>query len=88
MWNDSYSNTIISTILTETLTPQLPVENILSPQFCIKISSQNFHMVLRKMIENVLIKIVFWIINFLLVWCMHIHNNDMKPATSQNYDIL
>ena len=28
---------------------------------------------------------VFWIITFLLTWCMYIHNNDITPATSQNY---
>ena len=26
-----------------------------------------------------------WIITFLLIWCMHIQNNDITPATSQNY---
>ena len=32
-----------------------------------------------------LIKNVFWIITFLLTWCRHIPNNDITPATSQNY---
>jgi hypothetical protein len=40
------------------------------------------------MAKNLLIKIVFWIITFLLALWMHIHNNDITPATSQNYDIL
>ena len=39
------------------------------------------------MIKNLLwflVKTVFWIITF-LTWCMHIQNNDITPATSQNY---
>jgi len=28
---------------------------------------------------------IFWLITFLLTWCMHIYNNDIKPATSHNY---
>jgi len=45
-------------------------------------------MILRKMINNIVLfltKTVFYIITFLLTWCMHIQNNDITPATSQNY---
>jgi hypothetical protein len=41
-----YSNTITITILMQTLIPNCQFENILSPQFCIKISKQNCHVVL------------------------------------------
>ena len=34
---------------------------------------------------HIFIKSVFWIITFLLIWCMPIHSNDITPATSQNY---
>jgi hypothetical protein len=47
-----------------------------------------FYMVLRKVIKNLiwfLIKIVFCNITFLLTWFMHIWNNDITPAVSQNY---
>jgi len=40
-----------------------------------------------KTIKNLLqflIETVFWIITFLLTWCMHIQNNDITPAISQN----
>jgi len=30
-------------------------------------------------------KTVFWIITFLLTYCMHIQNNDITPVTSQKY---
>ena len=39
------------------------------------------------MIENLLqflIGTVFGIIIFLLTWCMHIQNNGITPATSEN----
>ena len=58
------------------------------PSFALKISWQNFRMVSRKVIEDVLyflIKTVLWIITFLLTWCMHIQNNDITQVTSQNY---
>jgi len=45
-------------------------------------------MVLRNMMGNLiyfLVKAVFGIITFLLTWCVHIQNNDITPATSQNY---
>ena len=40
------------------------------------------------MLKNLLyflIKTVFWIITFLLTWCMDTQNNDITPATFQNY---
>jgi len=49
-----YSNTIIITILMQTLIPICRFGNIPSPQFCIKTSSENFHMVLRKVVDNLL----------------------------------
>ena len=45
-------------------------------------------MLLRKMMEKLLwflIKTVFFIITFFLTWCVHIQNNDISPATFQNY---
>jgi len=44
-------------------------------------------MVPRKMIKkkSALIKTLFFIITFLLIWCMHIQNHDITPATYQNY---
>ena len=68
-----------------TLIPNCRSENILPPQFCIKLTKQNFHMVLMKMTENLfqfLIKLSSVI--FLLSWCMHIENN-ITPATPLNY---
>ena len=83
-----YSNTIIITILIYTVIPNSWFENILSPQFSIKISWQNFHVVLREMIENLpffLVKPVFWIITFIFTVWMHIQNSDITPSTSQDY---
>ena len=49
-----YSNTIIITIRMQTLIPICRFENILCPQFCIKTSSENFHMVRGKVMDNLL----------------------------------
>jgi len=55
-----------------------------SPQFCVKISSQNSHVVPRNVIlylPHFLIETVR-ISTCLVSWCTRIQNNDTKPATS------
>jgi hypothetical protein len=78
-----YSNTIIITILMYTFIPNCRIENILSPQFCIKIS-QNFQVVLRKILW-ILIETVGWIISFLFTCYTHIRSNDNTPVSPQKY---
>jgi hypothetical protein len=65
--------------------PNCWFENIFFTYFGIEVSKQNFHAVLREMIEYtffLLIKAVLRIINFILCWGMNIQNNVIIPATS------
>ena len=84
-----FPKTAIIFILMYILIPNCRCKSVLSPNFCIEISAQNFHAVLREIVKKkpTLIpqKIAFSIITFLLFWFMHIQNNDIKPAPSKIY---
>jgi hypothetical protein len=61
--------------------PSSQFENIFTPQLCIEISKQNFHVVRSELMEyslQFLIKAVLYAC--ILSWCMHIEKNYITPT--------
>jgi len=85
---DNFLTRLSLLILCKLSSPIACRKHFLYPFFFGEISKQNFHVVLRELIQytlQFLIKPIFHVITFILSCFMHIQNNNITQTTSYNY---